>query len=120
MQGRSQVDGVPRVRQPRVGADVDSDHCRGKITLPVIDDLANLSEGRTPLKSSSVEWKDAARTLIIDGNQVLDALQTVEYVMVLAEIKPWFTEEPDECVPPFCPLLPFAPFNFFHSRSSRK
>ena len=33
--------------------------------------------------------------------------------MVLAEIKPWLTEEPDECVLPLCLPLPFAPFCFF-------
>ena len=82
----------------------------------MIDDPANLPEGRTPTKSSSVKRKDAARTenlLIIDGNQVWDTPKSIEYVMMLAEIKPWFTEEPDECVL-YLPL-PFAPCYFFHS-----
>ena len=51
-------------------ADVESDHRRGRVTRLVVDDLANIPEGRTPSKSSSVERKDAAWTgnlLIIDG-----------------------------------------------------
>ena len=75
-QGRSRVDRVPSLRQPRVGANVESDHRRGNIPRLVIDDLANLLEGRTPPKSRSVKRKDATRTgnlLIIDGNQAWDA-----------------------------------------------
>ena len=101
------MDRVPSLHQPRVGANVESDHRGGKITRLVVHDLANLPEGRTP---PSVERKDAARTgdlLIIDGNQVWDDPQAIEYVMVLAEIKPWFTEEPDECVLPSCLPLQF-------------
>ena len=32
--------------------------------------------------------------LIIDVNQVWDVPHAIEYVKRLAEIKPWFTEEP--------------------------
>ena len=55
--------------------------------------------------------------LIIDGNQVWDTPQAIDYVIMLTEIKPSFTEESDECVLPLCRPLSFAPF---HSRSSRK
>ena len=113
------MDRIHSLRQQRVGASVNSDHRRGKITRLVIDDLANLPEGRTPPKSSSVERKDAAQTgnlLIIDGNQVWCAPQAIEYLMVLVEVKSWFIE----CVPPLYLPLPFAPFCCFHSHSSRK
>lgn len=99
-------------------ANVESDHRKGKIPRLVIDDLTNLPEalGKDTPESSSVERKDAARTgnlLIIDGDQVWDTPKSIEYVMMLAEIKPWFTEEPDEYVL-YLPL-PFAPCYFFHS-----
>ena len=40
MQGRSRVDRVPSLRQPRVGANVESDHRGGK-------DTTDWVEGRT-------------------------------------------------------------------------
>ena len=102
------MDRVPSLRQPRVGANVGSDHRRGNIIA--------LRLMTWPTYLMSVERKDAARTgnlLIIDGNQVWDGPQAIEYVIVLAEIKPWFTEEPDEYVLPLCLPLPFAPFCVF-------
>ena len=72
-------------------ANVESDHRRRNITVPVIDGPANLPEGRIPPESSNVERNGAARTgnlLIVVGNQVWDVLQAIEYVMVLAVINP--------------------------------
>ena len=72
---------------------------------------AHLPEGTTPPSASGVEQEDAAWTgnlLIIDGNQLLEELQAIGYVMVLAKIKPWSTEESDECVLPLCLPLSFA------------
>ena len=39
---------------------------------------------------------------------------------MLAEVKRWCTEEPDECVCPSCLPLAFAPFSFSHSNLSCK
>jgi len=54
-----------------------------------------LREGNS--RASSIEGKNAGPTgsvLMIDANQVWDVPQAIEYVKRLAEIKPWFIEEP--------------------------
>lgn len=102
----------------KVGANIESDLRRGRVIRSVIDDPANLPEGRNPPSLSSIEGKNAGPTgsvLMIDANQVWDVPQAIEYVKKLAEIKPWFIEEPtapDECVlplisipPHLCPVL---------------
>ena len=46
-----------------------------------------------------VELEDVrGRAGIIDWNYLWDAPQLIEYMMLLAEIKPWSTAEPEECV----------------------
>ncbi len=85
----------------KVGANVESDLRRGMVIRSVIDDPANLPEGRKPPIPSCIEGKNAGPT----GN-----------VKALANIRPWFIEEPtapDEYVlplrlpPAFSPFLPF-------------
>jgi L-fuconate dehydratase len=81
----------------KVGAGVESDLRRGKTIRSVIDDPANLPEGRKPPSPGSIEGKNAGPTgnvLMVDANQVWDVPQAIEYVKKLAEIKPWFIEEP--------------------------
>ena len=112
----------------KVGANVESDLRRGMVIRSVIDDPANLPEGRKPPIPSSIEGKNAGPTgnvLMIDANQVWDVPQAIEYVKALANIRPWFIEEPtapDEYVLPLRlpPVLsPFLLFFGFHSCSSR-
>ena len=81
----------------KVGSNVESDLHRGEVTRSIIDDPANLPKGRNPPRRSSIEEKNAGPTgnvLMIDANQIWDVPQAVEYVKRLAEIKPWFIEEP--------------------------
>jgi len=105
----------------KVGTNVESDLRRGRIIRSVIDDPGNLPESRKSPSPSSIEGKNAGPTgsvLMIDANQVWDVPQAIEYVKKLAEIKPWFIEEPtapDECVlpsiyfpPHFCSILFFT------------
>lgn len=88
----------------KVGTNVDADLRRGRAIRSVIDDPRNLPEGRKLPSPRSIEGKNAGPTgcvLMIDANQVWDVPQAIEYVKKLAEIKPWFIEEPtapDECV----------------------
>ena len=100
----------------KVGANVESDLRRGEVIRSVIDDPANLPEGRKPPSPSSIEGKNAGPTgnvLMIDANQVWDVPQAIEYVKALAKISPWFIEEPtapDECVIPLRVPPTFASF----------
>ena len=108
----------------KVGANVESDLRRGMVIRSVIDDPANLPEGRKPPIPSSIEGKNAGPTgnvLMIDANQVWDVPQAIEYVKALANIRPWFIEEPtapDEYVLPLRlppTFSPFLHFSFFGS-----
>ncbi|KZT02985.1 enolase C-terminal domain-like protein [Laetiporus sulphureus 93-53] len=83
----------------KVGADRDSDLRRGKIIRSIIDDPQYLPAGKKPRDPNSPELvgKNAGPTgsvLMIDANQVWDVPEAIEYVKYLAEIKPWFIEEP--------------------------
>lgn len=83
----------------KVGADRDADLRRGKIIRSVIDDPSFLPEGLAPRDPSSaaLKGKNAGPTgcvLMIDANQVWDVPVAIDYVSSLAEIKPWFIEEP--------------------------
>ena len=114
----SRKEEVERIGYPsyvnRGCANVESDHRRGKITHPVIDDpLTYLREGhpRARVASNGRMQRERGMCLyVIDWNEVWDAPHAIEYMTVLAEIKPWFTEEPYECVLSSC--LPLA---FVHS-----
>lgn len=103
----------------KVGANVESDLRRGMVIRSVIDDPANLPEGRKPPSPSCIEGKNAGPTgnvLMIDANQVWDVPQAIEYVKALANIKPWFIEEPtapDEYVLPLRLPPAFSPFLLF-------
>ena len=103
----------------KVGANVESDLRRGMVIRSVIDDPANLPEGRKPPSPSCIEGKNAGPTgnvLMIDANQVWDVPQAIEYVKALANIKPWFIEEPtapDEYVLPIRLPPAFSPFLLF-------
>ncbi|TRM62325.1 enolase C-terminal domain-like protein [Schizophyllum amplum] len=82
----------------KVGADQASDVRRGKIIRSIIDDPQYLPPGggRDP-NSLELQGKNAGPTgavFMIDANQVWDVPQAIEYVKGLAEIKPWFIEEP--------------------------
>ncbi|KAL4079475.1 enolase C-terminal domain-like protein [Scleroderma citrinum] len=83
----------------KVGTDLASDLRRGKLVRSIIDDpqfLPQGSEGRNP-NSPELQGKNAGPTgavLMIDANQVWDVPQAIQYVKDLAEIKPWFIEEP--------------------------
>ncbi|KAL1719172.1 enolase C-terminal domain-like protein [Schizophyllum commune] len=82
----------------KVGADPASDLRRGKIIRSIIDDPQYLPPGggRDP-KSKELQGKNAGPTgavFMIDANQVWDVPQAIEYVKGLAEIRPWFIEEP--------------------------
>ena len=103
----------------KVGANVESDLRRGMVIRSVIDDPANLPEGRKPPIPSSIQGKNAGPTgnvLMIDANQVWDVPQAIEYVKALANIRPWFIEEPtapDEYVLPLRLPPAFSPFLLF-------
>ncbi|KAG6336382.1 hypothetical protein ID866_2702 [Astraeus odoratus] len=83
----------------KVGADLASDLRRGRFVRSIIDDpqyLPKGSSGRDP-NSPELQGKNPGPTgavLMIDANQVWDVPQAIEYVKSLAEIKPWFIEEP--------------------------
>ncbi|KAI0265797.1 enolase C-terminal domain-like protein [Gloeopeniophorella convolvens] len=83
----------------KVGADRADDLRRGKLIRSIIDDPQYLPPGHTPRHPDSAELlgKNAGPTgavLMIDANQVWDVPQAIDYVSSLAEIKPWFIEEP--------------------------
>ncbi|KAH9886066.1 enolase C-terminal domain-like protein [Cubamyces lactineus] len=83
----------------KVGADRDSDLRRGKIIRSIIDDPQYLPPGLKPRDPNGPDLvgKNAGPTgsvLMIDANQVWDVPQAIDYVKSLAEIKPWFIEEP--------------------------
>jgi len=83
----------------KVGANLQSDLQRGKLIRSIIDDPQYLPKDkptRDP-NSSDLKGKNASPTgavLMIDANQVWDVNEAIEYVKGLAEIKPWFIEEP--------------------------
>jgi len=95
----------------KVGSNVESDLHREKVIRSVIDDSANPPKGRAPPSPSSIEGKNAEPTgnvLMIDANQVWDVPRAIGFVKRLAEIKPWFIEEPltsTFCLHIFPPLL---------------
>ena len=69
-------------------------------------DPANLPEGWKPPSSIT------GNVFITDAHQVWDVPQGIEHLKMLANIKPWFTEEPtapDEYVLPSCLPQAFAP-----------
>jgi len=85
----------------KVGADLANDLRRGRLIRSIIDDPAQYLPGdpepaRLP-GSAALAGKNAGPTgavLMIDANQVWDVPQAIDYVSALAEIKPWFIEEP--------------------------
>lgn len=83
----------------KVGADREADLRRGKIIRSVIDDpqyLPKDAKARDP-NSPELVGKNAGplgAVLMIDSNQVWDVPVAIDYVRSLAEIKPWFIEEP--------------------------
>lgn len=98
----------------KVGADLADDLRRGKLIRSIIDDsqwqrqrypppddpeLASASNARhlPSADDPALAGKNAGPTgavLMIDANQVWDVQQAIDYVSSLAEIKPWFIEEP--------------------------
>jgi len=80
----------------KVGSNVESDLHYGKVIRSIIDDPACIRK-ETPGAPSIIEGKNTGPTgnvLMIDPNQVWGVHRAVEYVKRLAEIKPWFVEEP--------------------------
>lgn len=83
----------------KVGADRGADLRRGKIIRSVIDDPQYLPKDAKPRDPSSPELagKNAGplgAVLMIDANQVWDVPVAIDYVSSIAEVKPWFIEEP--------------------------
>ncbi|KAG8894565.1 hypothetical protein FRB99_001135, partial [Tulasnella sp. 403] len=81
----------------KVGQDVDNDLRRGRIIRSIIDDPQNLPTGYVPPDPASLVGKNAGPTgsvYMIDANQVWDVPEAIDYVKQLAELKPWFIEEP--------------------------
>ncbi|WRT66923.1 uncharacterized protein IL334_003888 [Kwoniella shivajii] len=80
----------------KVGADWEDDLRRGKLMRSIIDDPANLPEGRI-IEPRTIAGKNAGPSgcvLMVDANQVWDVPQAIEYMKKLEPIKPWFIEEP--------------------------
>lgn len=80
----------------KVGANSEEDLRRGLLIRSIIDDPANLPEGRK-IDPKTVEGKNAGPTgcvLMVDSNQVWDVPQAIENMQKLKPIKPWFIEEP--------------------------
>ncbi|KAI6043968.1 enolase C-terminal domain-like protein [Pisolithus marmoratus] len=83
----------------KVGADLASDLSRGRIVRSIIDDPQYLPEGSRggDPNSPELQGKNPGPTgavLMVDANQVWDVSQAIQYVKNLAEVKPWFIEEP--------------------------
>ncbi|KAI9452582.1 enolase C-terminal domain-like protein [Russula earlei] len=84
----------------KVGSDLADDLRRCRLIRSIIDEPQYLPDGaeRTRLQDSpALAAKNAGPTgavLMIDANQVWDVQQAIDYVSSLAEIKPWFIEEP--------------------------
>jgi len=99
----------------KVGADLADDLRRGRLIRSIIDDpqwqrqryppsddpeSASASASAChilPADNPALAGKNAGPTgavLMIDANQVWDVRQAIDYVSSLAEIKPWFIEEP--------------------------
>ncbi|KAI0280050.1 enolase C-terminal domain-like protein [Russula aff. rugulosa BPL654] len=70
----------------KVGADLKDDLRRGRLIRSIIDDPQWLRQRKNAGPTGAV--------LMIDANQVWDVQQAIDYVSSLAEIKPWFIEEP--------------------------
>ncbi|WVF72423.1 hypothetical protein IAT40_007238 [Kwoniella sp. CBS 6097] len=80
----------------KVGADPEDDLRRGRLIRSIIDDKANLPEGRV-IDPATIKGKNAGPAgcvLMVDANQVWDVPQAVEYMKKLEPLKPWFIEEP--------------------------
>jgi len=83
----------------KVGSDLESDLRRGKLIRSIIDDPQYLPKDkqlRDP-NGPELKGKNAGPTggvLMIDANQVWEVNQAIEYTKGLAEIRPWFIEEP--------------------------
>ena len=97
-------------------ASVESALPREKIIRSVVDDPANLPEGWKPPSASSIERKNVELTgnvFMTNAHQVRDVPQAIEYLKMLANIKPWFTEEPtapgEYGLPSYLPRA-FAPY----------
>ncbi|KAH9984123.1 enolase C-terminal domain-like protein [Russula vinacea] len=86
------------------GADLADDLRRGRLIRSIIDDPQwqqdllppDVRRLRVP-DGPALSGKNAGPTgavLMIDANQVWDVQQAIDYVSSLAEIKPWFIEEP--------------------------
>lgn len=84
----------------KVGADLANDLRRGRLIRSIIDDPQYLPGDPEPARlpgGAALAGKNAGPTgavLMIDANQVWDVPQAIDYVSSLAEIKPWFIEEP--------------------------
>ncbi|EIM84643.1 mandelate racemase/muconate lactonizing enzyme [Stereum hirsutum FP-91666 SS1] len=83
----------------KVGTNRLSDLRRGKLIRSIIDDPQYFPESRlvTDPGDSSLEGKNAGGTgsvIMMDANQVWDVGDAIEWTKGLAEIKPWFIEEP--------------------------
>ncbi|CAL1699747.1 unnamed protein product [Somion occarium] len=83
----------------KVGADREMDLRRGKLIRSIIDDPQYLPTGQQPrdLNAPELAGKNAGPTgsvLMMDANQVWDVPEAIDYVKSLAELKPWFIEEP--------------------------
>ncbi|KAI0249944.1 enolase C-terminal domain-like protein [Lactifluus subvellereus] len=84
----------------KVGTDLADDLRRGRLIRSIIDDPQYLPDGPDPARhpeSPALVGKNAGPTgavLMIDANQVWDVQPAINYVSSLAEIKPWFIEEP--------------------------
>jgi len=84
----------------KVGTDLADDLRRGRLIRSIIDDPQYLPDGREPARhpeSPALVGKNAGPTgavLMIDANQVWDVQPAIDYVSSLAELRPWFIEEP--------------------------
>ncbi|KAF8467110.1 enolase C-terminal domain-like protein [Russula ochroleuca] len=89
----------------KVGAELADDLRRGRLIRSIIDDPQwqrdlppdDPESARRLPDGPALAGKNAGPTgavLMIDANQVWDVQQAMDYVSSLAEIKPWFIEEP--------------------------
>ena len=83
----------------KVGTDLADDLRRGRLIRSIIDDPQYLPDGpetaRHP-ESPALVGKNAGPTgavLMIDANQVWDVQPAIDYVSLLAEIKPWYAHK---------------------------
>jgi len=85
----------------KVGSDRADDLRRCKLIRSIIDDpqyyLPDAPDAARLPGSPALAGKNAGpagAVLMIDANQVWDVQEAIDYVSSLAEIKPWFIEEP--------------------------